>query len=112
MKNTIMIKDEKLFQKTITKGSWQGGDFLSVYVLPNNKDFNMIGLGIGKKVGKAVKRNHVKRLIKEAYRELEDNLKLGFYIVFVWKSKAKFEEVDFFKIKQDLIKTFNKAGLI
>ena len=52
LRNTIMIKDETVFQRVITKGSWYGGNFLSVYVLPNNKDINMIGLGIGKKVGK------------------------------------------------------------
>ncbi len=112
MKNTIMIKDEDVFQKVITKGSWYGGNFLSVYVLQNNKDFNMIGLGVGKKAGKAVQRNHVKRLIKEAYKELEPETKSGFYIVFVWKSKAEYEEVSFNGIKEDLLKTFKKAGLI
>ena len=107
-----MIKDENIFQKVISKGSWYGGNFLSVYVLPNNKDCNMIGLGIGKKVGKAVRRNYIKRLIKESYRELEEGIKFGYYIVFVWKSKAEFEDADFAKIKDDLIKTFNKAGLL
>jgi len=112
MKNTVSIKNELVFQRVITKGNWYGGDFLSVYVLPNNKDFNEIGLGIGKKVGKAYKRNKVKRWIKASYTLLESNMKFGFYIVFVWKSKAEYDNVDFASIDRDLNKTFKKAGII
>ena len=112
MINTISIKDEKIFQKVITKGTWYGGDFLSVYILKNNDNTNMIGLGIGKKVGKAYKRNKIKRLIKESYTLLEENLQIGYYIVFVWKNKAEYDKVTFDGIKNDLIKTFTKAGLL
>ncbi len=112
MKNTISIKDEQIFQRVITKGQWYGGDFLSVYVLPSNEDNNQIGLGIGKKVGKAYKRNKVKRWIRESYTKLENNMQFGYYIVFVWKNKALYEDADFIGIDSDLKKTLKKAGII
>ena len=112
MINTTSIKDEKVFQKVMNKGSWYGGDFLSLYILPFEEDENKIGLAIGKKVGKAYKRNKVKRLIKEAYTIIESDLKHGYYIVFVWKSTAIYDNVSFDGIKSDLVKNFKKAGLL
>ena len=112
MKHTLSIKDNEMFNKVMNNGSWYGGDFLCTYILPNNADYNMIGLAIGKKVGKAFKRNKVKRWIKASYMRLENNMKLGFNIIFVWKSKAEYDNVDFNEIDKDINKMFSKAGLI
>jgi ribonuclease P protein component len=112
MINTKSIKSPELFQKILNNGTWYGGNFICMYVIANNENANNIGLAIGKKVGKAYKRNHIKRLIKEAYTVLETNLKFGYNIVFVWKSKASYEECTFDEIKNDLIKMFDKAGLV
>ncbi len=112
MKCTVSIKENEVFTKVMNKGNWFGGDFLSCYILPNNKDFNELGLAISKKVGKAFKRNHLKRLIRQSYTLLESSLNIGFYIVFVWKSKANYDDVNFDVIDKDLNKIFSKAGLI
>ena len=112
MINTFSIKDSKDFQKVINKGKWLGGDYLSTYVLQNNTDTNYIGLAIGKKAGKAYKRNRIKRLIKESYTNLESSIKGGYSIVFVWKIKAKYEEISFDGINSDLKKAFKKAGIM
>ncbi len=112
MVNTKSIKDDDLFQKVLNKGKWYGGNYICMYVLKNNLTINQIGLAIGKKVGKAYRRNHVKRLIKESYTHLESSLDTGFDIVFVWKSKAEYEECSFDEINQDIVKMFNKAGLV
>lgn len=96
----------------MNKGTWFGGDFLSIFVLPNGENTNQIGLAIGKKVGKAFKRNRVKRLIKESYTKIENDIKYGYYIVFVWKSKAEYDNVTFDAIDKDIVKVFKKAGLL
>ena len=112
MIKTYSIKDDKTFQKLITKGKWQGGNFISLYILPNGSDKNYLGLGIGKKVGKAYKRNHIKRLIKESYTLIEKELKHGYNLLFVWKSKALYENADFKEIYKDVTYLLSKAGLI
>ena len=112
MLNTFSIKDPKLFERIIKSGNWFGGNFLSIYILKSNNTFNQIGLGIGKKVGKAYKRNYVKRLIREAYTKLEGNIKYGYNIVFVWKTKALVENVSLDGISRDLSRAFKKAELI
>ncbi len=112
MINTSSIKDSKDFQKVINKGQWFGGNYLSTYVLPNGTDSNYIGLAIGKKAGKAYRRNRIKRLIKASYTELENCLKSGYNIVFVWKIKAKYEDLSYESILSDLKKAFKKAGIL
>ena len=112
MINTYSIKDKNLFQKVLSKGKWFSGDYICIYVLENGLNVNQIGLAIGKKLGKAYKRNHIKRLIKESYRTLESTMNYGFDVVFVWKSKANYDDCSFEYIKQDVIKTFKKAGII
>ena len=112
MKKTFSLKESKEFQKVLKKGTWYGGDLVSIYILPNKENFNFLGLAIGKKVGKATKRNRVKRVIKAAYTSLEKQIKTGVTIIFVWKAKAKFEDLTFETIKKDLEKAFLKAHIM
>ena len=112
MINTTSIKDKELFQKTMQKGKWFGGSFVCIYVLKNVNNGNQIGLAIGKKVGKAYRRNRIKRLIRQAYTDMENNINYGYSIVFVWKSSAKFYEADFNSIYKDIFKLFTKSGIL
>ncbi len=112
MKYTYSIKNEKTFQKLINRGDWFGGNYISLYVLKNNKDTNLIAYGVGKKVGKAYKRNYVKRILRESYTKCEDKVKLGYCLFFVCKTKAEFCDITFEKIYQDVYNTLKKAGLI
>ena len=112
MINTFSIKESKEFQKVINKGNWFGGDYLSTYVLKNGDKSNYIGLAIGKKAGKAYKRNRIKRIIKACYTDVENNLNSGYSIVFIWKIKAKYEDLSYDGIYSDIIKAFKKAGIL
>ena len=41
---------------------------LLVYARPNELDFSRLGLSVGRRVGNAVRRNRVKRLLRETFR--------------------------------------------
>jgi len=112
LKKTFSLKASKEFQKVINKGVWYGGELISIYIMPNKEKFNFLGLAIGKKVGKAVKRNRVKRVVRAAYLEMEENIKKGFNIIIVWRAKAKFEELTFKCIRRDLERAFKKMNLV
>ena len=117
MKKTLSLKEPKEFQRVLNKGKWYGGNLVSTYILSNNIEANIantnfIGLAIGKKVGKATKRNRVKRIIRAAYLNLEDKISSGYSFVFVWRAKAKYEDVTFVGVKRDLERAFIKAGLL
>lgn len=112
MIKTYSIKDDKDFQNLINKGKWYGGEFLSLYVLDNKKELNFIGLGVSKKVGNAVKRNYVKRIIRESYKNIEKDIKYGFNLFFVCKNKANFDDINYELIYNDIVYLLKKAGLL
>ena len=58
--------------------------YLVVYILKNKTDQTRIGISISKKVGNAVTRNRIRRLIKETYRlnideKYKERLRLSIY---------------------------------
>lgn len=112
MKYTFSLKDNSDFQKVLKKGKWFGADFFSLYVVPNYKNINFLGIGVSRKFGRAVKRNRIKRVIRESYRLLESNLKLGYNFVFVWKNTASFDHANLYEVNRDMLKCFEKADVI
>ena len=76
MKKTIMIKKNYEFKILFSKGKFYHGEFIHMYIKQTNQDINKFGIAVSKKQGKAVKRNHIKRLIRENYRILKVVLKL------------------------------------
>lgn len=63
---------------------------LVVYAFPNETvERPRLGLSVSRKVGGAVDRNHVKRLLREAFDRFEADLKNGHDIVVVARPDAR-----------------------
>ena len=59
----------------------------------------------------SVFRNKIKRLIRENYRLLEDNIKTGNCLVILWKKNIKKEEANFKQIKEDMENILKRANI-
>ena len=112
MLNTDTLKKNYEFKNVLTKGKYYNGNYIDIYIKKNNKNFNYIGIAVSVKVGKAVKRNRIKRLIRENYRLLEDKISVGYDIIFLLKKNKNISEANFFNKKYDIIKTLNKSNLL
>lgn len=112
MKKTLKLKKNYEFRKILTKGKYFSGKYLDFYVSKNKKNMNYIGIAVGVKIAKAVKRNRIKRLIQENYRLMEENLKDGYTIIFLWKKKIDIQEATFIHIQEDMINVFKRIGIL
>lgn len=108
MEHTLSIKNNSLFSKIYKKGNCLVSGIVIMYVMPNGLSFNRMGITVSKKVGKAVKRNRAKRLIRESYRFFEKYAS-GYDFVFVARTKTP--EVGFFEVKKEMGKLFEKAKI-
>jgi len=110
MVKTETLKKNYEFARLYKKGKFYAGRYLVIYVLTNNYGINRVGITASKKVGKSVKRNRLRRLIKENYRRLEPCLKQGQDIVIVAR---KSEELpDYYAIGKEMKYLFKKLDVL
>ena len=88
MKTTISLKKNELFLRAYKRGRKSHGKFFTMHYINNGLEINRLGIKTGKKLCGAVMRNRIKRLIKESYRLMEEEIKTGYDIVFVAKEPA------------------------
>ena len=112
MKKIKTLKKNYEFKNVLNKGKFYIGEQITVYIIKNREEVNRIGIAISSKTCNAVKRNNIKRKIRENYRLLENKLKQGYNLVFLWNKKKSVEKADFHKIRQDKKFIFYKAGLL
>lgn len=84
---TEILNDNKDFLLLYKKGRYSASKYSVIYVRPNGRPFNRLGITAGKKVGNAVSRNRAKRLIRLAYRLFEKDMPIGMDIVIVARSR-------------------------
>ncbi|MDR0879643.1 MAG: ribonuclease P protein component [Clostridioides sp.] len=89
-KETLGLKKDADFRKVYRHGKSFATKHLVIYVLKNKSDRSRLGISVSKKVGKAVTRNRVRRLIKEVYRlNIDEKIKPGYDIVFIARNSSK-----------------------
>ncbi|MBQ6171216.1 MAG: ribonuclease P protein component [Clostridia bacterium] len=110
MKYTKSIKDDRVFRYLYRKGASVATPTVVVYYRKNRQSINQLGLTTAKKIGNAVQRNRARRVMREAYRLLEEKLEKNCDIVLVARSKTPFVLMD--EVKCDMLRAFEKAGII
>ena len=80
-----------------------------VYARKNRYGFNRLGLTVSKTAGKAVVRNHLKRLMRESYRLMEDDIREGYDIIIVARNRAVGKTFE--QIRGDISFSLNKLEM-
>ena len=96
MSTPVTLKENRDFRRLYAKGKSYVAPMLVTYVAKNRTGEVRIGITTGKKIGIAVQRSRARRVIREAYRTMAEEVKPGYDIVFVARSltcKVKMQEV-------------------
>ncbi len=118
------IGENHLYAKTYKSARrWKSGTVF-VYILRDRRDrqlrsanplkqsINRVGISASKKIGGAVQRNRAKRVIREAYRQIdrEVGLRRGNLVVIAARRRAV--ECKMQEVKRDLLMCFEKTDML
>ena len=109
MRQTVSMKENHLFRRLYAKGKSSVSPALAVYVRPNRRRENRLGITVGTKVGKAVRRNKVRRRLREAYRINEGRMTSGWDIVVVARVRAAY--APYAELERELLRLLDKLGV-
>lgn len=109
MKKTQTIKSNRTFRFLYRKGKSYANPYLALYAHKNRNGINSIGITVNKKIGKAVVRNRIKRLIRESYRCHEGSVQDGYDLVVV--SRFKMAGADYHRTERALIDGLKHLGI-
>ena len=105
----ITIKKNFEFKRVLSRGKSVNGSNIAIYFFPNRLNQVRYGFAIGKKAGKAVCRNRIKRIIREATRLIPVEFDVGMDIIIVWKNRISADKVDFHQIKKEIEYLYKKG---
>ena len=110
MKNTKSLKLNRDFRRLYSRGKSHVGAYTVLYAQKNRLGSNRLGLNVSKSTGKAVKRNRLKRLMREGYRLIEDRIEPGFDFILVARARALGKTQA--RIQTDIEQSMRKLGLL
>lgn len=108
MKNTL--KENRDFRRLYYRGRSAVSDCLVVYALRNKKGPGRLGITTGTKLGHAVVRNRLRRVIREIYRHHAEEIRSDMDVVVVVRARAvtaTYQEMD-----QAFVRCAEKVGLL
>lgn len=110
MKITVSLKENHLFRRLYQKGKTAADSWLALYVRPNGRRGNRLGLTVSTKLGHAVVRNRTRRRLREIYRLHEDELISGVDVVIVARVRAA--SSTYRQLDKSFVRLAGKLGLL
>lgn len=104
------LKENKDFRRLYYRGKSSASPVLVTYAMKNRKGKCCYGITTSKKIGGAVDRNRARRVIREAYRSLENDINGNWDFVFVARSKTT--KVKMQEVKRAMKHQFKALGIV
>lgn len=110
MQAKYRLKKRSDFRHVFRRGqSYANRQFVLYFCKRRTKGPFRIGISVSKKVGNAVTRNRLKRMIKEITRHWADYIKIQTDLVVIVRKPAA--KMDYHQLKRSLRHLFNKSNV-
>ena len=109
LKKTV-LRRKKDFESIYRNGKSVGERYVVLFSKNNGLSYNRTAFLASKKVGKSVERNRARRLMKESYREIKENLINGYDIIFI--ARKTINNLECSRVKKSVEAAVKKAGLL
>ena len=105
MRSFVSLNKNRDFIRAYKKGRSAVTPCIALYSMKNRQQTNRIGITASKRIGRAVQRNRAKRIIREALMMLKPQLKPGYDLVVVARSRTPYRKT------QDVYADLRQAAL-
>ena len=109
LKKDILRRKED-FSAIYKKGKSIGERYIVLFYKKNGLSYNRIAFLASKKVGNSVERNRARRLMKESYRFIKDDIKTGYDLIFIARNTINERKAN--EVKKSMYGALIKSKLI
>jgi len=107
MKREYRLKKPEQFSLVYNQGITQAGQFLVLKARPNGLEFSRYGISINKRIGNAVVRNRIKRILREILRLTPQPP--GWDIIFIVRGPAAGS--DYKQLEKSVVNLLSRAHI-
>lgn len=107
-KDILRRKDD--FSSIYKRGKSVGERYIVLFYKKNGLSYNRTAFLASKKVGNSVERNRARRLMKESYRFLKEDIKIGYDLIFIARNTIK--DKKYYHVNKSMANALLKSKLI
>ena len=98
------------FSRIYRKGRFVAGRHVVLHYLRRPGNPKRLGVTTSRQVRSSVRRNRIKRLLRESYRQIENQIPEGYDLILVGRNSTELPDYD--QIRTDVLKLLRRAKLI
>lgn len=105
-----VLRKNRQFQTVYKTGKSYANKYLVLYVMGKQDGLRRVGFAVGKRLGGAVVRNRIKRLLRESFRLNQHCLKQGVDLIIIGRQPIVGKDFDI--VNRAVSELFGKAKIL